>query len=294
MAVELRSTYDLTINPVLRDLIHAVGKETDDALRATLIASGGVGEHHPIVIRRETNEIVDGHRRYRFCKELGLPYCAIYKSFPTMAEVIEFMFDEQIPRRNSTPQQLAVMTASQHESRSKKVGSSRATAEIAKQSGKSERTVYRATEYKTALESLAADVQAKLKSGEIKSSLASVVAFANASPEYQKAIIANIESGLHASLQAALKTDDDEKKEQDGPETPKSTDTLSVKTKGGKKPSAKPAADMVREAQAFLGKLDRTIDEVHEMLPESRRHAECRSLLKQLGDRLKAWWREAE
>jgi ParB/RepB/Spo0J family partition protein len=292
MAVELRSTYDLTINPVFRDLIHAVGKETDEALKAALIASGGVGEHHPIVIRRETNEIVDGHRRYRFCKELGLPYCAIYKSFPTLESVMDFMFDEQIPRRNSTPQQLAVMTASQHEMRSKKVGSSRATAEIAKQSGKSERTVYRANEYKAALESLAADVQAKIKSAEIKSSLASVVAFANASPEYQKAIIANIESGLHASLQAALKTDEDEKKEQD--ETLELTDTLSVKPKGGKKPSAKPAADMVREAQAFLGKLDRTIDEVHEMLPESRRHAECRNLLKQLGDRLKAWWREAE
>jgi hypothetical protein len=291
---EMRTTYDLGIDPELQSLLkQKVPARTDEYLEEDLIESGGA--HDAVVVWKERNVIVDGHRRYGKCKNLGLPYPVFYLSFKDKSHVKYWMDRRQAGRRNNTPQEESLADARMHEYLSRKLGSSsRATSEIAKQSGKSERTIYRANEYKAALESLAADVQAKIKSAEIKSSLASVVAFANASPEYQKAIIANIESGLHASLQAALKTDEDEKKEQDGPEPPEVTDTLSVKPKGGKKPPAKPAADMVREAQAFLGKLDRTIDEVHEMLPESRRHAECRNLLKQLGDRLKAWWREAE
>jgi hypothetical protein len=123
-----------------------------------------------------------------------------------------------------------------------------------------------------------------------------VIALANLTPEHQLAVVSNVETGLFSSLAKALKTSDSDSEdgEQEQPSSLGVTDSLSVKPKDNKKPPAKPAADMVKEAQAFLGKLDRTIDEVHEMLPEGRRHAECRNLMKQLGDRLKAWWREAE
>jgi hypothetical protein len=313
MAVELRTKYDLTIDPDLENwLKKEVSAETDDCLEQDLIESGGADD--AVVVWKEKNTIADGHRRYAKCQKLGLPYPVQFRSFPNKKAVKRWMTRRQRGRRNNTPQEDAMLIARTFELMAADEGPSSAAKKLAKETGQSERNIYRANEYKAALESLAADVQAKIKSAEIKSSLASVVAFANASPEYQKAIIANIESGLHASLQAALKTDsesdnDDSRdpaadsngsenkgSDSDGPAAGSSgfTDTLSVKPKSGKKPPAKPAADMVREAQAFLGKLDRTIDEVHEMLPDVRRHAECRNLLKQLGDRLKAWWREAE
>lgn len=54
--------------------------------------------------------LIDGHNRYTICQKLGLDFrINLVEEFRTMAEVRGFMIDNQLGRRNLTPEQMAYL-----------------------------------------------------------------------------------------------------------------------------------------------------------------------------------------
>lgn len=91
----------IKINPELKDLLD---KYENAAAREELMKSIEVeGVRDPIIIWKETGEIVDGHNRFEIAKELGKPVPHTEKSFPNIAAVKDWMLRNQLGRRNLTP-----------------------------------------------------------------------------------------------------------------------------------------------------------------------------------------------
>ena len=280
------------IDEELRDFLPAVPEMTDQQLEQNLIATGGPKDKLRVWLER--NVLVDGYRRFGICQKLGLPYEVEYLSFPNKDAAKLWMLVYQLSRRNVVATQHQLLIAMLHDLEAKVLGTQAAAEKVATETGVSERTVYRAKDYKSALESLSEEIQEKIRAKTIKTSMESVIALANLSPVHQLATIANVENGTYPSLGKALKTDSEPESSGGDSGPTVIADTVSVKPKADKKPSAKPGADYVKEAQMHLGKVGRSIDEINEVSVNGRRFQECRALIKQLSDRLQQWWKEVE
>ena len=205
------------IDEELRDFLPAVPEMTDQQLEQNLIATGGPKDKLRVWLER--NVLVDGHRRFGICQKLGLPYEVEYLSFPNKDAAKLWMLVYQLSRRNVVATQHQLLIAMLHDLQAKVLGTQAAAEKVATETGVSERTVYRAKDYKSALESLSEEIQEKIRAKTIKTSMESVIALANLSPVHQLAVIANVESGLFKSLAAALKTPDNES-DNDGSRDP--------------------------------------------------------------------------
>jgi hypothetical protein len=102
----------------------------------------------PLIVWSETNMLVDGHRRYSFCKKHGLPFNVTYRSFEDMEAAKEYMRRRQHANRNLNDHEKAINIArsvSYREGHGKKV--SEAVEEISASEGISARSVYRSLAY---------------------------------------------------------------------------------------------------------------------------------------------------
>ncbi|GAB3168779.1 ParB N-terminal domain-containing protein [Telluribacter humicola] len=53
--------------------------------------------------------LIDGHNRYRICQKNGLDFKIHLVSFPSLTEVREYMIDNQLGRRNLSPEQISYL-----------------------------------------------------------------------------------------------------------------------------------------------------------------------------------------
>lgn len=99
---------DLTIDPQLEAYVPDLQDGEQDALKASLKSEGC---RDPIVVWRGI--VVDGHHRYRYCRELGIeaPIVDYSDRFASIREVKAWMFSNTIARRNLTTDQLAAWAA---------------------------------------------------------------------------------------------------------------------------------------------------------------------------------------
>lgn len=97
----------LTVDPEFESFIPPLTQAEADALRASIQAEGRARD--PIVVWGDT--IVDGHNRYRICTELGLPFATVPKSFDSREAAKQWILDNQIGRRNLTPDQVIMLAA---------------------------------------------------------------------------------------------------------------------------------------------------------------------------------------
>ena len=92
---------ELKINPGFRDIIPPLTAEEYEALRESLISEGC---RDAIVVGKGLFDadgvIVDGHNRYAICKENGIPFRTLEKTFADENEAIIWIFSNQIARRN--------------------------------------------------------------------------------------------------------------------------------------------------------------------------------------------------
>lgn len=91
----------LKINEELKSFLDILSVEERKGLEADLIRDGGARD--PIVVWKETGEIVDGHNRYEICKLNGLNFSTIEKSFADIDAVKHWMLETQLHRRNLNP-----------------------------------------------------------------------------------------------------------------------------------------------------------------------------------------------
>lgn len=104
---------ELQIDEEFQAFIPRPSAEELDGLRKALIEAGRAID--PILVWRATAmhppTIVDGHNRYRLCRELNLPYEVRELEFADREAVLAWMFEHQIARRNLSVDQVVMLAA---------------------------------------------------------------------------------------------------------------------------------------------------------------------------------------
>lgn len=98
----------LIVDQELADWLPSISPEEIQDLRHNLERDGC---RDPIVRWKETGKIIDGHNRYDLCQEMGIEYAVVDRSFPDVAAVKRWMFDNQAGRRNWTESQRGLAAA---------------------------------------------------------------------------------------------------------------------------------------------------------------------------------------
>ena len=97
---------ELKIDPELRDLLPALTQEEYRGLEKSMVENG-FDKTFPIMEWK--GYIADGHNRYEICKKHNIEPVIGTLAFDTKDQVIEWMFDVQLNRRNLTPiQRIAI------------------------------------------------------------------------------------------------------------------------------------------------------------------------------------------
>jgi hypothetical protein len=99
----------ITVDPEFRDMIPPLTEAERASLEASIAYVGSA--HTPVVVWLETGILLDGHNRYEICTRLGLPYTTRAESFPDRDTAKAWLFENQIARRNLTPDQVIMLAA---------------------------------------------------------------------------------------------------------------------------------------------------------------------------------------
>lgn len=90
----------IVVDDEFKALIPPQTAEENDALEQSIMAEGC---RDPLIVWKEHNILVDGHHRYEICIRHSLPYHVRDKSFESREDVIVWMVQNQLARRNITP-----------------------------------------------------------------------------------------------------------------------------------------------------------------------------------------------
>ncbi|MDI6615277.1 MAG: hypothetical protein QME27_01075 [Syntrophaceae bacterium] len=82
------------------------------------------GCRDPIVFWRETGILIDGHNRYDICTRLQIPYREVSLSFKNRSDVIDWIYKNQMSRRNITDAQRTYIIGKLYRERKRERGNS--------------------------------------------------------------------------------------------------------------------------------------------------------------------------
>lgn len=134
------------IDPEFRDFLPAPNAITDEDLRKSIIKDGVL---QPLIVWEEKGILVDGHRRKKIAEELKVPYRTKVLSFKNREEVLLWMVNHQVGRRNLTPKELSFyrgqeyLTKQAAQKNANPDEPKNVAAEVAEKHGVSERTIHR-------------------------------------------------------------------------------------------------------------------------------------------------------
>jgi len=98
----------IVVFPELEDLIPPLQEEEQDALEASILREGC--REALIVWQYEQQLIlVDGHNRFRICKKHGVDFKMNIRHFEDLEAVKDWMVQNQLSRRNLTPEQISYL-----------------------------------------------------------------------------------------------------------------------------------------------------------------------------------------
>ncbi len=188
----------LTIIPELESLIPPLLDDEFKQLETNLIREGC---REPLLVWetaahtvRNTDDttslfvLIDGHNRYQICTSHGIPYRILMKEFASIEEVRAFMIDNQLGRRNLTPEQTSYLRGQKYLSMKK--GSGRPTGSsggkrteevLAEQFNVSPKTIRTDAEFAKGLDKTSPALKKEILSRKSKVSKKSIVELAHAS-----------------------------------------------------------------------------------------------------------------
>jgi hypothetical protein len=140
----------IKIDTFLQKMYSPVRELTDELLRDSIKK---YGLEKPLLVWKEENILVDGHRRLEACRELGITPTFEYKSFASRDDVILEMRLVQNMRRNLSDHERAVDTAKLLDSLRGNTDGEVAEV-VAKATGQSVRSVHRRKKYVVSFDSL--------------------------------------------------------------------------------------------------------------------------------------------
>jgi site-specific DNA-methyltransferase (adenine-specific) len=230
----------IKIDPEFRDAIPSPTDDEFNGLKQSLLKEGC---RDPIVLWNGV--IIDGHNRYKICNIHNLTFKTVDYSqrLKTREDVIDWIYSNQLSRRNLTDEKRTYILGKQYEFR-KKLATGRSdrdlsgeqtvhpkTAEkISKEQHISHMTVKRAAEYARAIDTLTENVGKektdKILSGELKSPKKDIVELSKVDTVMQKYVIAtSLEKGT--KVKSLLNEVDKQKRMEE--KTNKSKDIIEEK-----------------------------------------------------------------
>ncbi len=113
---------DLQINPKFKELLPPLSEEEHNQLEESIIKNGC---ETPLMIWE--NQIIDGHNRHNICTKNNIPFRTVDRSieFETEDEVLEWIYTNQLGRRNLTKDQKTDFIGKLYNLRKKRHGGDR-------------------------------------------------------------------------------------------------------------------------------------------------------------------------
>jgi len=93
---------NIIIDEEFRQLLPTLDKVTFESLENSLLAHGA---RDPLVLWQ--NILIDGYNRYRICTEHDIPFTTVSMEFDSRDEVLHWIIENQIARRNLSPVELS-------------------------------------------------------------------------------------------------------------------------------------------------------------------------------------------
>lgn len=234
---------NIKIDTEFRDAIPSPTDDEFNGLKQSLLKEGC---RDPIVLWNGV--IIDGHNRYKICNIHNLTFKTVDYSqrLKTRDDVIDWIYSNQLSRRNLTDEKRTYLIGKQFEARKKRWGGDRKSEEVksirqndvliptakkvAEEQHIAQRTVERAAEYAKAIDTLTENVGKettdKILTGELKSPKKDIVELSKVDAVIQKYVIAtSLEKGT--KVKSLLNEVDKQKRMEE--KTNKSKDIIEEK-----------------------------------------------------------------
>ena len=207
----------LTIDNEFKKLLAPLLSDEREELERNILARGCLDP-----LKAWRGILIDGHNRYEICTKHALPYKVTELSFDDRDDVIDWIIDNQIGRRNLTPNQTSYYRGMKYERLKKRQGgtgvnqftqsannlhSAKTADVIAEQHGVTGTTIRNDAAYARAIDAIAEtagdEVKQQILAGELNVTKKDVVDLASKPAEKQAAVMEKIVSGEAKSMRDA-------------------------------------------------------------------------------------------
>jgi hypothetical protein len=185
----------ITIDPEFESLCPPLSEAEFDQLKRSVEAAGC---RDPLVVWKGKGILIDGHNRYRICKESGVEFGVVEMRFISRDSARNYIILNQLGRRNLSPDAAAILRGKLHNARKMERGGDRKSevaeskghndplipstaAKVAAETGVSEPTVKRDAAFASACDKIG--ITADVISGKIKPVRKQVIAAAKGLPK---------------------------------------------------------------------------------------------------------------
>ena len=179
---------NITILPILKDLIRPLGIDEIEQLKVNILANGCQDSLkvwqttqkiiNPLSLTNgEQFVLIDGHNRYKICIENNVSFAVSIMKFQSLDDVISWMIDLQLGRRNMSPNEIAYYRGLKY-NQEKKIEKTdnfsstgtflKTSQKLAEQYGINEKTIRRDAEFAKGVESLSQELKRDFLNGNVK------------------------------------------------------------------------------------------------------------------------------
>jgi hypothetical protein len=179
---------NILIIPKLKELIRPLDEDELEQLKLNVLSNGCQDSlkiwqttQKAINPDSETNEeqfvLIDGHNRYKICSENNIPFAISLLKFQTIDDVISWMIDLQLGRRNMSSNEISYYRGLKYNQEKKiektdnfsSTGTSQKTSQkLAEKYGINEKTIRRDAEFAKGVENLTPELKRDFLNGKVK------------------------------------------------------------------------------------------------------------------------------
>ena len=219
----------LNIDSEFKELIPALSSEESEQLEKNILSEG---IREPIILWQ--NIIIDGHNRYKIAEKHSLKYETIPMNFDSRDEVIDWMINNQLGRRNLSKETMSYLRGLQYTREKKKsednlkqnstrtptgqnVHSITTAEKLATQHNVDEKTIRRDEDYSKAVDTIVKNTSPKAKQKILNENIISnkdIKKISKLEPEKQKEVMNKLMTGEVKSVKACEILEVKELKEQ--------------------------------------------------------------------------------
>lgn len=280
---------------ILRSLFRELTKDELDVLESLLIQDGGATS--PIIVRRSTNEILDGYHRWKLCEKHQLPYTIKIVELLDDDLAATWVVHQQVGRRNLSPTHLAeAVNALAQMQKFKVPGSNKlahgAIEHIADITGQKPNAVVKQIQRAKQFKKVAEKIVNAASQGKVKLTKANKSALSKLGTEEQVVLYDKVQAGEFGGLDEALIAAGVQKPKPPPPEpTPEESDAA-AEAKAHEKDAPNKTEQPINHfpiVKKLSEQLIREIDKAGNAHGKGQHYLQCRNQVSDLYDTILAW-----